>query len=462
MSNKIKSKRKGTRHLGTATSVPEGGPLAEWFTNHISRRSLGKGMAWAAAIGMAGVSLYKFAAGGSSEASFDSLALQQKEGWNVGSQDKTLSYEGATIYDSRQKLWSAADQNFLIATYQPHSAQWQPFFVPTLIQSLAQPSLNSQIRPIYTREMREAYERAEGLRNLISQSPDANKTLIISDLPGPASIALGAAMAETAQLVPIFDNWPHPLGVVRSHETLAAMIFYASEIAEKKTKTNDQSPVVLLLDSNRFVPQIDQDTTFDNRYMAKLPATDKLKERGIQQVIYLVKDQNQTKEMDDINDDLVEWEKNEIPVRMLRLSDFKLVEEPVQASTTTGTTEPVVQRNYYYGGSPLMTWLFFSNYGYLAPREMVVMRDGYRNTIPRPTSPERYAPPSYRPQSRPTIFNASRIGTSPGATGVGKTRPTGFGRTSVRVSNDGRVTGTSIRGSGSYGRGGGSRGWFGG
>ena len=457
----MSKERKLTQQFDRSGSVSDGGPLAEWFTSHISRRSLGKGMAWAAALGMAGVTLYKFATGGSSEASFDSLALQQKEGWNVGSQDKLLTYsEGETGLDSRQKLWSGADQNYLISTYQPRSAQWQPFFVPTLIQSLAQPSLNSQIRPINTREMKETYDRAEGLRNLISQSPDANKTLIISDLPGPASVALGAAMAETAQLVPVFDNWPHPLGVCRSHETLGAMLYYAGEIAEKKAKTDDKAPVVLLLDSNRFVPQIDEDK-FDNRYMAKLPATAQLKERGIQQVIYLVKDQNQMQEKDDINDDLVEWEKNGIPVRMLRLSEFKPFDEPAQASTTSTPTENVVHRNnYYYGGSPLMHWWFFSQYGYLAPREVVVIRDGYTSTIPRPTSPATFSPPSYRPQSRPTIFNATRIGAAAGATGVGKTRPSGFGRTSVRVSNDGRITGTRTRGSGSYGRGGG--GWFGG
>jgi len=457
----MSKKRTRTQKIERAASLPDGGPLAEWFTSHISRRSLGKGMAWAAALGMAGVTIYKFATGGSSDASFDSLALQQKEGWDVGSQDKKLSFsEGATINDSRQTLWTSADQNSLLAAYEPRSAQWQPFFVPTLIQSLAQPSLKSQIRPIRTREMKETYERAEGLRNLIAQSPDANQTMIISDLPGPASVAFGAALAETAQLVPVFDNWPHPLGVVPSHETLGAMLYYAGEIAEKKTKTSDQSPVVMLLDNNRFVNQIDEDTQFDNRYMAKLPATDKLKERGIKQVIYLVKDQNQLMEKDDINDDLVEWEKNGIPVRMLRLSEFKPYDEPVQATNTSTPTETVVHHsNYYYGGSPLMHWWFFSHYNYFPPREVVYMRDGYSRTIPRPTSAPTFSAPNYRPQSRPTIFNASRVGTAAGAVGVGKTRPSGFGRTSVRVSNDGHITGTRSGRSGSYGRGGG---WFGG
>jgi hypothetical protein len=43
---------------------------------------------------------------------------------------------------------------------------------------------------------------------------------------------------------------------------------------------------------------------------------------------------------------------------------------------------------------------------------------------------------------------------------VGRARPSGFGRTSVRMSSDGRVTGTRSGRSGSYGRSGG--GWFGG
>ncbi len=455
MSRETKFKRKKSAGGGSSA---EGGPLAEWFTSHISRRSVGKGLAWSAILGMAGVSIYKFSSDDDQEITYDSLDLQKKEGWNVGSTDKSLSFtEGLTAIDSRQKTWSAYDPNYLISIYQPHSPQWQPFFVPTLLQSLSQSSLNSQIRPIRTAAMADAYQRAEGLRNLISQSQGANQTLIIADLPGPASVALGAALAETATIVPVFDNWPHPLGVVRSHETLGAMIYYAHEIEEKRAKLADNAPPVILLDSNRLSSYSDQDLQFDNRYLAKLPPADQLKQRGVQRVVYLVKDQTQAQELDDINDDFVEWQKNGIDVRLLRLSEFQPFDEPVQAA---GGAPPVVQRNYYYGGSPLAHWWFYSHYGYSYPRQVVVTSGGYTRTIPRPTTPPRFEPPNYRPASRPTIFNASRVGTSPAATGVGKTRPSGFGRTSVRMSNDGRVTGTRAGRSGSYGRSGGS--WFGG
>jgi hypothetical protein len=460
--------KRTTKKQSSKVSTSKTEPLAGWFTNHISRRSMGKGLAWAGVLGMAGVTLYKFAGDQDSEVAYDSLELQKKEGWNVGSSNKTLSFTaGATAYDSLRKTWGVYDHNYLISVYQPRGSQWQPFFVPTLMQSLAQPTLNSQIMPFNTPAMDDAYKRAEGLRNLISQSTNANRTLIIADLPGPSAIALGAAMADAAQLVPVFDNWPHPLGVVNSHETLGALVYYAREIEEKKSKLKDDAPALMLLDSNRLAPYGDESSQFDNRYLAKLPPTDQLKERNIQQAIYLVKDQNQDKELDDINDDLVEWQKNGIDVRMLRLSEFKPYDEPIVASgggaapTAPSTSvAPAETRHYYYGGSPLAHWWFFSHYLYGPPAYIMVGNGGYARTIPRPATSPTFERPSYQPVSRPTVFNARRVGAASGAIGVGKSRPTGFGRTSVRVSNDGRVTGTSVGRSGSYGRSGG--GFFGG
>jgi hypothetical protein len=440
-----------------------GGEMTEWFTNHISRRSVGKGLAWGAVLAMAGVTVYKLADNDDKEVSEDSLALQKKEGWNVGSTDKFLSFDGSSLTDSKGKNLTGYDPNYLISVYQPRDPRWQPFFVPTLIQSLSQQSLNGQMRPVCSAQMRQTYDRGQALRNLISQTPNPSQTMIISELPGPESIALGAAMADIAQLVPVFDNWPHPLGVVRAHETLGAMAYYAGEIAEKRSKLKENAPALLLLDSNRLASYTDQDTQFDNRYLAKLPPADQLKQRGVQQVIYLVKDENQKQELDDINDDLVEWQKQGINVRMLRLSEFKPADEPAPttlAGTTTApatTTTTYIHRDYYYGGSPWASWWFYNHYGYGYPREVVIYREGRSIPVPRPTTSQTYNSPTYRPASRPTIFSSSRIG---GASGIGKTRPSGFGRTSVRMSGDGHVTGTRSGRSGSYGRSGG--GWFGG
>src|SRR5262245_57499512 len=395
--NKLRDRRQSSH--GQPAS---GGQMTNWFTDHISRRSLGKGLAWGAVLAMAGVTVYQLADSGDSEVSADSLDLQKKEGWNVGSTDKLLSFGSPSLTDSRgTTILGGYNQDYLMPVYQPRDSRWQPFFVPTLIQSLSQDSLKGQTRVVFTPQMREAYGRGEALRSLISQSPNPDQTLIISELPGPESVALGAAMADTAQLVPAFDNWPHPLGVVRSHETLGAMAYYAREIDEKRSKVKENAPAILLLDSNRLTAYTDQDTQLDNRYLATLPPADQLKQRGVQQVIYLVKDESQKEELDDINDDLVEWQKQGINVRMLRLSEFKPVDEPTQttvAGTTAsaGTTTTTVQRHYYYGGYPWASWLFFNHYGYGYPRDVVVYRDGRNYQIPRPTTGQTYNPPTYR------------------------------------------------------------------
>ena len=148
-----------SRPTPSGTNKP-GGQMTEWFTNHISRRSLGKGLAWGAVLAMAGVTVYQLAGGSDKEVDEDSFALQKKEGWNVGSTDKFLNFEGSSLTDSRGKYLSGYDPNYLISVYQPRDPQWQPFFVTTLIQSLSQQSLSGQMKPVFTGQMREKIGRA--------------------------------------------------------------------------------------------------------------------------------------------------------------------------------------------------------------------------------------------------------------------------------------------------------------
>lgn len=436
---------------------------ADWFRKQLSRRTVGIGMAVAAAAGMAGVSLYKLAPGSDSESSLDSLELQRREGWNVGASDQAWrSVPGEVARDSRNQAWSGFDPGYLISIYQPAPETWRPYFVPTLLQSLGQPSLNERIRLIHNPEMASAYAQAGGLRELLAQTPDAARTLLIADLPGPTAVAVGAAMADVATLVPVFDNWPHPLGVVPAHETLGAMIYYAHEVEEKRSRVAADAPALLLLDSRRLAPYADADNQFDNRWMARVPPAAELRRRNVNQVIYLVRDESQSAELDDLNDEFVDWQKNGINVRMLRLTDFRPDESRLAGSNAGGNlgsrgAAPVVN-NYYYGGGSAAHWLFFAHYAMAAPRQLSSLQGapvgGRPSTIPRPASLPNYQPAAYRPVSRPTVFAASRVGQASSG-GVGRTRPSGFGRTSVRVSSSGQVTGTRPGRSGSFGRSGG-------
>lgn len=425
---------------------------AEWFAGHLTRRNLGKGMTIAAVAGMAGVTLYKFLSDSDDEVTLDSLDLQRREGWSVGATGQSLTYPGGAVnLDSRQKGWSSFDPAYLLAVYQPTSVAWQPFFVPTLLQSLTQTSLGSQVRLFHDSGMDEIYRRAGGLRELMAQTPDAARTLLIADLPGPSAVAVGAAMADKAILVPGFDNWPHPLGVVPSHQTLGSMIYYAREIEEKRSQVGEKAPVLLMLDSRRLNSYEDSDNQFDNRWLARVPPVAALKEREISKVIYLVEDKNRKEELDDLNEVFVEWESQGMEVRMLPLSDFQTA-----PPGNTGSTGSFDQRpHYYYGGSSLTHWLFFSHFALGAPGRLASLQGGgqsYSRPAIAPARAAGFQPVSYRPASRPTIFATAGVGQT---SGIGRIRPSGFGRTSVRVSSSGRITGTRPGRSGSFGRSGG-------
>jgi hypothetical protein len=175
-------------------------------------------------------------------------------------------------------------------------------------------------------------------------------------------------MADRAIVVPGFDNWPHPLGVVKSHETLGALLHYAPEFQARREGFDGKGPVILLLDSRRLTPYTDADNQFDNRWQAKVPPATELRKRGIERIIYLVPDERQTTELDDLNADFVEWRNNGLDARMLRLNDFKPVEQRLANGSSSGGAVGAPVMTHYYGGLPGMHWLFFANYGMMAPR----------------------------------------------------------------------------------------------
>ncbi|HVZ39193.1 MAG TPA: hypothetical protein VHI13_07960 [Candidatus Kapabacteria bacterium] len=370
----------------------------------------------------------------------DALELQQKEGWNVGSTNHTLVLPNTASSDSKGSInWSTyLDPQALLKAYQPHNSAWQPFVVTTLVQSLGQASLRSQMKPVYSRSMEEAYSRGLGMREILSKSKNAGSTMLVVDLPGPESIAYGAALADVADPVITFDNWPHPLGVVHSQETLGAMLYYAAEISEKSAKRAADAPAVFLLDSNRLNNFSNPDTQFDNRYLAKLPTADKLVEKKITNIMYAVPDKSRTTELDDINEDFALFKEKGISVSMVTLSDFQ-PDPNATASTAGGST--YVHNTYYYGGGMMYSPWFYYHYPVFVPMYSIPSRAHLPSTS--------LSGSSYSPVRRPTVFSSRSVG---GRSGIGKQRPTGFGRVSTRVGSDGRTTGIRAGRSGSFGR----------
>ena len=278
-----------------------------------------------------------------------------------------------------------------------------------------------------------------------------NKKLgVREDLPGPEAIAYGAALADYANHVLTLDNWPHPNGVVPSHETLGAMLYYADEVAEKKKSVPDDAPTVFIMDSNRLAEYRDAGDVFDNRYMATMPTADNLKAGGIETLIYATPDDTRQTELDDLNDDFVAYRESGVNVTMMPLTDFRpataeMIAEHGEVEQTNST-----HRTYYYGGHPFFLPFFFTSY--------YPMGMGRRYDVTGKTPPRGLTKPTYTPTKRPTMFSSSTTG---GRAGVGRQKASGFGRVSTRTVNGRTTWGGSSSGrsssgrSGSFGRSGG-------
>ena len=461
-------------------------PYPEWWKSMLTRRQMNTNLASLAAA--AGISGFLVSCDDDEiESESDTLELQRKEGWNVGSQDKALTFRDKQVADSTgSTAWKDFTKpDVLLKAWQPSSGngKWQPYYVPTLIQALSQDTLRGMITPICTPAMREAYSRGLGMREVLKTAQNPSTTFIISDIPGPESVAFAAAMADVAEPVMSFDNFPHPLGVVPAHETLAALVYYAKEVSEKAAKRPESPAAIMMLDANRLAKYVDADSQFDNRYMAKVPTADNLKTLGVTAIVYGMPNENQRTELDDLNEEFVAYQEKSLSVEMLPLTRF----QPEAAQATIGSTtatamaatpqqQPVQQQPaqqqaapqqmnaqaqqnvapqmatgymayptpvYYYGGGPMFSpWFFYHYPSYTYYRAMPAM-----SRLPVTN----YSRVSYAPAPRQTMFSSRSVGGT--RSGIGKQRPSGFGRVSVRTNTStGRMSGIRSGRSGSFGR----------
>jgi hypothetical protein len=151
------------------------------------------------------------------------------------------------------------------------------------------------------------------------------------------------------------------------------------------------------------------------------------------------------RELDDLNDEFVQLAKASIDVKVLPLTD--LDPAPVaQAGTAAASSHA-----YYYGGHPHTHLWFWNNYGWYTPQTARQLPSSPALVPTRPPAVSNGA--AYRPVPRPTIFSSRTLG---GSAGIGKQKPSGFGRVSVRASKaTGTITAVRTGRSGSFGRSGG-------
>jgi hypothetical protein len=349
------------------------------------------------------------------------LELQREKGWDAGHTGVALRFDGACDVDASGQPWQAGKPTLLVDALRPRQEDLRPFYVPTLFQSLEAPAnegLVRALRPIFTPDMHTAFAQATAVRGLFAGAapePDRSTALIV-DLDSPQSVAFAAGLVPWFEPVFALDNWPHPKGVVPSHLTLAATVYWLPVLT--KEAPAGRRPPAFVLDRQRLAPYSDDGTRFDNRYVARLPDVPAMQRLGVKHVLYVVPKGAAIEELDDLNELFVALRAAEIDVKVLTLQD---VAPPPDAPKTEaprpGTT---AVPTHYYHGNPLWHWWFWRHYPYYAaPR------------FDAAPPPQLSRGPQYLPMARQTLFSRGlppRFGVVPQQQRTGSASPSRSGR----------------------------------
>lgn len=373
-----------------------------------------------------------------------SLEVQRDFGWNFGAYDEALVFDGASL-----QPFDPVAAGKLIESMRPARVDLRPFYQPTLFdapyatpremakidpEQVAKwkPLAQSGIGPVSTPAMHLAFEKGRALAGLFAalkanggSARDTNAGLLV-DLPGPEAIAFAAGAASVFDPVVLFDNWPHPRGVVRAHETLGAALFYQPLFDNERAgapKTAKGKPPLFILDRRRLTPYTDDASQFDNRFVAKLPSpAAAMSALGVQRLLYVVPTEaDAAVESDDLNDDFLLYVNGGVDVRAI---STELLQKPAGGSEV------------FYGGSPASHGSFFLDYPWAKPPTTATSRLAQNRGK------------DYKPTPRTTPYST---GATTGS--VARSRPTTFSTVPVIVAvGTGVVLGSRYTRSGSWNR----------
>lgn len=372
-----------------------------------------------------------------------SLDMQKQYGWSFGAVSESLTFDGTT-----QKAFERAALSRLSDDLRPSNRAHAPFYVPTLFESPAAlprstptgdsgtvTPLKDALRPIFTGGMDRAYRAGRALASLFrGQAPAA---AVIVDLPGPEAVAFAAGAAGVLDPVFLFDNWPHPRGVVPAHLALAAAAYYQPLFAKKRAPSG--AAPLFVLDRSRLAYYSDDATQFDNRHVARLPSAAQMKLIGATRVLHVVPKGSELPEKDDLNDDFVLYARAGMDVKIVGADAFS--PDPTDTAPPSSADEDDPVPRSYYGGRIGAHAYFWIDYPWVkAP----VTRPGSKPTEPSFSRPGK----DYAPRARVTPFSSGAP--SPGAT---RPRPATFASVPVVIAvATGAVLGAKLSRSGSWNR----------
>jgi hypothetical protein len=385
------------------------------------------------------------------------LDMQREYGWNFGATSDRLVFDGRSTapFDKSALTTLAADLS-------PGQSTLLPFFVSSLLQSptalrkttpAGDPDtftpLKDVLVPIFTPAMDAAYRRGRALADLFDAAHHAGTSSIavIVDLPGPEAVAFAAGASTALDPVFLFDNWPHPKGVVSAHLALAAAAYYQPLFARARKNTPKNAPPIFVLDRSRLAAYADDSKQFDNRYIARVPSTPVLAKLGISRILY-VAPTDTDRELDDLNDDFVYTVRQGAQLKVLgatALASGIAVTPPPGTTSDAGVPDGPT---YFYGGDPTMHEWFWIDYPWSTPYVAKGMKPPVEPTFTR-------TGPSYVPVPRPGPFSTGAYAGS-----LTPPRPVAFGTVPVVIAAaTGVILGAKMSRSGSWTR---SSSWGGG
>jgi len=389
---------------------------------------------------------------------YDALKVQRERGWNFGATEEPLPFAPPASERLRPDILDV-----LATKLAPTQPALKPFYQATLFQSVLpmgqQPpphaaSLRDALRPLDTPAMKEAFLQGVALESLFaSQEEVARTTALLVDLPGPESVAFAAGLSGRFEPVFTYDNWPHPLGVVPAHLTLSAVVVYYPAFQQRAQQRPAPAPPVFVLDRNRLAPYTQEETQFDNRYVARMPTAEQLRQLGLQRVLYVVPGGSAPpQELDDLNEDFLAWRAAGLEVKLVAAGDFR--PEPIGeslarafSSDPTGdlpasmSSHPSAPRRmYYYGGSRETHDTFWALYPW-AP----ILSATTLARLPSNLSGGH----AYEPARRTTLFSSLPRS----APGLARPVPPRFGKVGLWVGSKSRsVQGTAFTSRSSWSR----------
>lgn len=301
-----------------------------------------------------------------------SLEVQRRFGWSFGAYGEPLTFDGRRVLPfDPAKLQTLREDcvGTQLAPFQ-HAAIFDAVFhVPRerpTEERRVFTGLDSYLLPVVTGSMGSSYRLGEALSRVLSAM--SRRVAVIVDLSGPDAVAVAAGLSETHAPVWVLDHWPHPRGVVPAHMTLASAIFFQPRFAATQRSRPTDAPPVFIVDRARLNAYVDASDRFDNRYLPRLPASDRLEAlSNVRDVLYVPPADSWPLDPYDLNETLVSYRTRGLSVRAITARAFAqdvteapaLSDDPIESLLQPG--------KLYYRGSRAQEAAFAQHYSGASP-----------------------------------------------------------------------------------------------